>query len=103
MIFELNLGPKRKVDNKLRHDEDAFWEILVDFPCGVEGASAGFLHTVRDIFSGKIRFWAVVDENGDYLPGCRGTYTTKRAALKAVDDFVHNCLFPEPKPVRKNQ
>ena len=87
--FELSLGSKQQINNDLRHNNDACWEIYIDFPGGeFLPMGAGFLQTVRDVLSGKIRFWAVIDENGDKLPGCKTTYPTKRAAMESVHAFV---------------
>ena len=93
ITFELSLGPKHTIDSPLRHDDDACWEIYIDFPGGeYPPMGAGILQTARDVFSGKIRFWAVVDENGNPLPGCRTTYTTKRAAMEATRTFVNGLI-----------
>ena len=91
--FELSLGPKQGINHTLRHDNDACWEIYIDFPGGeCSPMGAGILQTARDVFSGKIRFWAVVDENGNPLPGCRTTYATKRAAMEATRTFVDGLI-----------
>lgn len=89
--FELNLGPKQSSINPLRHRKDYTCEVLVDFADGREG-SLGFLSVIHNPLSGKLEFWALVDGNGDNLPGQASLYPSKNAAMSTARSFLQDYL-----------
>ena len=92
--FQITLGHKREITNKLRHHSDVMFEVLVDYE-DRPGESLGWLTSMHDVFTGEILYWYLFGQDGDPLPGITGQYKTRKKAIVAAIGWMERFIANE--------